>query len=99
MTGVEDIEIFKEAFTYINIVESPLSAILMDGFSSKVSRGWDEEIMLLPADLSYDPDEPEDKVLIFAVKSYLCCNYYTFFIAESKFHMVLSINISSVRGI
>ena len=68
MTGVEDVEIFKEAFTYINIVESPLSAILMDGFSSKVSRGWDEEIMLLPADLSYDPDEPEDKVLTFAVK-------------------------------
>lgn len=99
MTGVEDVEIFKEAFTYINIVESPLSAILMDGFSSKVSRGWDEEIMLFPADLSYDPDEPEDKVLIFAVKSYLYCNYYPFFIAESKFHMVLSINISSVRGI
>jgi hypothetical protein len=71
LTGVEDLEIFKEAFTYINIVESPLSAILMDGFSSKVSRGWDEEIMLLPADLSYDPDEPEDKVLIFAVESFL----------------------------
>ena len=43
----------------------------MDGFSSKVSRGWEEEIMLLPADLSYDPDEPEDKVLIFAVESFL----------------------------
>lgn len=100
MTGVEDLEIYKEAFTYINIVESPLRAVLMDGFSSKVSRGWEEEIKLFPADLSYDPDEPEDKVLIFAVKSFLTfVVIIIFLIAESKFHMVLSINISSVRGI
>ena len=74
MTGAEDLEIYKEAFTYINIVESPLRAVLMDGFSSKVSRGWEEEIKLFPADLSFDPDEPEDKVLIFAVKLFLCCD-------------------------
>ena len=100
MTGEEDVQIFKEAFTYINIVESPLRAIMMEGFSSKVSRGWEEEIMLLPADLSYDPDEPEDKVLIFAVKSFLTfVVIIIFFLAESKLHMVLSINISSIRGI
>ena len=44
ITGLEDVKIFKESFTYINIVESPLKAVLMDGFPSKVSRGWAEEI-------------------------------------------------------
>ena len=57
-------KIYKEAFTYVNIVESPLNAVLMDGFPSKVSRGWAEEIQLLPADLSSDPDDPEDKVCL-----------------------------------
>ena len=64
-TGNEDIPMYKEAFTYINITKSPLMPVLIEGSASKVSRGWRQALALYPGQLSVDPDYPEDKVLFF----------------------------------
>lgn len=64
-TGNEDIPMYKEAFTYINITKSPLMPVLIEGSASKVSRGWRQALALYPGQLSVDPDYPEDKVPCF----------------------------------
>ena len=61
-TGNEDIPMYKEAFTYINITKSPLMPVLIEGSASKVSRGWKQALVLKPGALSVDPDYPEEKV-------------------------------------
>ena len=61
-TGNEDIPMYKEAFTYINITKSPLMPVLIEGSASKVSRGWKQALTLFPGQLSVDPDFPDDKV-------------------------------------
>ena len=61
-TGNEDIPMYKEAFTYINITKSPLMPVLIEGSASKVSRGWSQSLTLFPGQLSEDPDYPEEKV-------------------------------------
>jgi hypothetical protein len=63
-TGYEFIPLFKEGFTYVNITPSPLSAVLMEGSPTKTSRGWGQPVNLIPVDLSLDPDDPTDKVLL-----------------------------------
>ena len=63
-TGNEDIPMYKEAFTYINITKSPLMPVLIEGSASKVSRGWKQALTLFPGQLSVDPDYPDDKVYL-----------------------------------
>ena len=63
-TGNEDIPMYKEAFTYINITKSPLMPVLIEGSASKVSRGWKQALTLFPGQLSVDPDYPDDKVIL-----------------------------------
>ena len=63
-TGNEDIPMYKEAFTYINITKSPLMPVLIEGSASKVSRGWKQALTLFPGTLSIDPDYPEEKVYL-----------------------------------
>ena len=38
-TGIETIQVIKEAYTYVNIIPSPLHVVLLDGSPTKVSRG------------------------------------------------------------
>ena len=70
-TGNEDIPMYKEAFTYINITKSPLMPVLIEGSASKVSRGWKQALTLFPGQLSIDPDYPEEKVYISNTDIYL----------------------------
>ena len=38
-TGIDTIQVIKEAYTYVNIIPSPLHVVLLDGSPTKVSRG------------------------------------------------------------
>ncbi len=60
-TGDPQKRLYREAYTYINVIKSPLQPILVEGSITKVSRGWEQELELLPELLSEDPDFPEDK--------------------------------------
>ncbi len=61
VTGVPEIRVIRDGFTYMNITKTPLRAVLMAGSPSRVSRGWDQPVSLLPEKYSLDPDDPEDK--------------------------------------
>lgn len=50
------------AYTYIEIISSPLSPILIKGGLSYVTRGYGQYLKLEPSVYSYDPDNPDDKV-------------------------------------
>ena len=78
MTGIEEIKVFKEGYTYLNITTSPLEAGIIEGSPTKISRGWGQMLDLNSADLSKDPDNPEEKVTHmfkqcnWKLTSYLC---------------------------
>ena len=58
-TYTDDVVMFKEAHTYINITKSDLVAVLVAGSATSVARGWGQ-LVYLPAELnSFDPDEPD----------------------------------------
>ena len=58
-TYTDDVVMFKEAYTYINITKSDLVAVLVAGSATSVARGWGQ-LVYLPAELnSFDPDEPD----------------------------------------
>jgi hypothetical protein len=61
-TGEVTIPFFKEAYTYVNVTKSPLVPVLMEGSPSKVSRGWNQALTMVPGWLSSDPDNPGEKV-------------------------------------
>lgn len=52
------------AYTYIEIIPTPLFPALIEGGLSYVARGSNQYLNLKPGILSYDPDFPEDKVII-----------------------------------
>ncbi|CAL4110573.1 unnamed protein product, partial [Meganyctiphanes norvegica] len=54
--------LFRISSTYIKIVPTPLLASLIEGGLSKVSRGYQDSILLEPYTFSEDPDFPEEKV-------------------------------------
>ena len=53
---------FRDAYTYLNITPTDLVPIMVDGAISKVTRGWDQHLVLSPGLLSIDPDNPGEKV-------------------------------------
>lgn len=57
-----DLPLFKEAHTYFIVQPTPLEPALMEGFVTKVSRGWTQSLLLDAAELSKDPDFPTEKV-------------------------------------
>ncbi len=62
VTNKPGVVLYREAFTYINVIKSPLEPILVEGSITKVSRGWEQDLELKPQELSVDPDYPDDKV-------------------------------------
>jgi hypothetical protein len=56
------VKVFREAYTYFNIVPSPLVPVMIEGSATAVTRGWGQVLELKPKELSTDPDDPEDKV-------------------------------------
>ena len=59
---MEDFDVTKQAFTYLNIIETKLMVALIDGSPTEVSRGWGQSIEMSPGQLSFDPDDLENKV-------------------------------------
>ena len=49
----------RDAFTYIEIIPTPLIAAMIDGPAGLITRGWGQVVSLQPYLYSYDPDEPE----------------------------------------
>ena len=52
----------KDAFTYIEILPTPLIARMVDGVMSYITRGKAQMLLLEPYLYSVDPDFPEEKV-------------------------------------
>ena len=95
--GLDDdhVRMYRDAFTYINIVKTPLQPVLIDGSIAKVTRGWEQMLLLEPEKLSLDPDYPLDKVKKFTdglSKESNLCNLQQFFFSlatEFQLHLVL----------
>ena len=52
----------RDAFTYVEVLPTPLIARVIDGDLSYVTRGTGQLLNLEPNLYSYDPDYPEDAV-------------------------------------
>ncbi|XP_071515467.1 polycystin family receptor for egg jelly-like [Panulirus ornatus] len=48
-------------YTYVEIIPSPLQAVIIGGSVTSVSRGFGQSLVLNPQGLSVDPDDPKDK--------------------------------------
>ena len=64
-TGVPELPLFKKAYTYVNITQSPLVPGFIKGSVAKVTRGWGQVLKLDGSKFSTDPDLPQDKVYNF----------------------------------
>nr|XP_027236381.1 uncharacterized protein LOC113827703 [Penaeus vannamei] len=51
----------RSDFTHVEIIASPLQAVIMQGSVSAISRGTLQSALLDPGSLSVDPDAPKDK--------------------------------------
>ncbi|KAF2367013.1 PLAT/LH2 domain [Trinorchestia longiramus] len=49
----------RTAKTYVEIIQSPLSPVIITGSISALARGYQQTLTLDPGNLSYDPDEPD----------------------------------------
>jgi hypothetical protein len=56
------VQLYREAWTYVNVTKSPLQPVLIQGSVAQVSRGWGQAITMSPQNLSIDPDYPGDQV-------------------------------------
>ena len=57
-TGVAGLPLFKTAYTYFNVTQSPLVPGFIKGSVSKVTRGWGQTLKLDAKAFSIDPDDP-----------------------------------------
>lgn len=57
-TGVPGLPLFKTAYTYFNVTQSPLIPGFVKGSISKVTRGWGQTLKMDAKAYSIDPDDP-----------------------------------------
>ena len=57
-TGVPGLPLFKTAYTYFNVTQSPLVPGFIKGSVAKVTRGWGQDLRLDVTKYSIDPDDP-----------------------------------------
>lgn len=61
-TYIEDIPLYGEAYTYFRVARTPLVPVIIEGSTSRVTRGWGQIVEMNPSELSIDPDDEDDKV-------------------------------------
>ena len=60
-TGVPGLPLYKTAYTYFNVTQSPLVPGFIKGSVVKVTRGWGQVIRLDVTKFSIDPDSPSSR--------------------------------------
>ena len=60
-TGVPGLPLYKTAYTYFNVTQSPLVPGFIKGSVVKVTRGWGQVIRLDVVKFSLDPDSPSSR--------------------------------------
>ena len=60
-TFTEDIRVYGEAATYFKMVRTPLVPVIIEGSATKVSRGWNQLVVMNPELFSLDPDAPDER--------------------------------------
>ena len=60
---------YGEAFTYFRIARTPLVPVIIEGSTTRVTRGWGQIVEMNPAEYSIDPDDEDDKVLYITLAS------------------------------
>ena len=60
-TGVPGLPLYKTAYTYFNVTQSPLVPGFIKGSVVKVTRGWGQVIRLDVTKFSIDPDDPSSR--------------------------------------
>ncbi|XP_018015476.1 uncharacterized protein LOC108672342 [Hyalella azteca] len=59
VTIVTRFDLTRTAKTYVRIIKSPLSPVMVSGSQTALSRGFQQTLSLEPGSLSYDPDDPD----------------------------------------